>query len=76
MSSLKRALRFWAIHREFRRVLAELDSYSDRELADLDLVRDDIAGVALEEAERRIATPEPDRTAASPWPGPLSAICR
>ena len=57
MDLLKHALRVWALHREFRAVLAELDSYSDRELADLGVGRADVARLAYEEAERRVATP-------------------
>ena len=57
MDLLKDALRVWALHREFRAVLAELNSYSDRELAELGLGRGDVARVAYEEAERRTMTP-------------------
>ena len=57
MDLLKNTLRLWAMHREFRAVLAELDSYSDRELADLGVGRGDVARLAYEEAERRVATP-------------------
>jgi uncharacterized protein YjiS (DUF1127 family) len=57
MELLKDTYRVWAMHREFRAVLAELDRYSDRELGDLGLSRSDVARVAYEEAERRIMTP-------------------
>ena len=57
MDLLKNTLRVWAMHREFRAVLAELNSYSDRELADLGVGRADVARLAYEEAERRVATP-------------------
>ena len=57
MNLLKNILSVWAMHREFRAVLAELDSYSDRELADLGVGRADVARLAYEEAERRVMTP-------------------
>ena len=70
MDLLKNALRVWALHREFRAVLAELDSYSDRELADLGVGRADVARLAYEEAERRVATPlAPSRAEAPAWAG-------
>jgi uncharacterized protein YjiS (DUF1127 family) len=69
MDLLKNALRVWAMHREFRAVLAELNSYSDRELAELGVGRGDVARVAYEEAERRVATPPP-QAAPKPPPGP------
>ena len=64
MDLLEDALRVWAQHREFRAVLAELDSYSDRELADLGVGRADVARLAYEEAERRVATPAASRAEA------------
>jgi uncharacterized protein YjiS (DUF1127 family) len=70
MDLLKHALRVWALHREFRAVLAELNGYSDRELADLGLGRGDVARIAYEEAERRVATPRaPSRAEAPAWAG-------
>ena len=57
VSLLNETLRAWAMHREFRAVLAELQHYSDRELTELGIGRGDIARVAYEEAERRIVTP-------------------
>ena len=57
MDLLHETLRLWAMRREFRAVLTELQGYSDRELVELGLRRADIARVAWEEAERRIATP-------------------
>ncbi len=57
MNLLKETYRIWAMHREFRCVLTELGSYSDRELAELGLGRGDLARTAYEEAERRIGTP-------------------
>lgn len=57
MSPFKNALAAWARRRELRAVLAELATYSDRELAELGLARSDIVRVAREEAERRIAPP-------------------
>jgi uncharacterized protein YjiS (DUF1127 family) len=70
MDLLKHALRVWALHREFRAVLAELNGYSDRELADLGVGRGDLARLAYEEAERRVATPlAPSRAEAPAWAG-------
>ena len=59
MDLLKETYRVWAMHREFRTVLAELNGYTDRELTELGLGRADIARVAYEEAERRIGAPSP-----------------
>jgi uncharacterized protein YjiS (DUF1127 family) len=64
MELLKDALRVRAMHREFRAVLAELDSYSDRELADLGVGRADVARLAYEEAERRTTAPAASRAEA------------
>ena len=64
MDLLKATLRVWAMHCEFRAVLAELDSYSDRELADLGVSRGDVARLAYEEAERRTTTPAASRAEA------------
>ena len=58
---LKNILSAWALHREFRAVLAELDGYSDRELSELGLARGDVARVAYEEAERRAGALVPSR---------------
>jgi uncharacterized protein YjiS (DUF1127 family) len=60
MDLLKQSLLVWAQHREFRAVYAELNGYSDRQLAELGLSRSDVARVAYEEAERRIVTPSPE----------------
>jgi uncharacterized protein YjiS (DUF1127 family) len=78
MDLLKETHRIWAMHREFRRVLAELNGYTDRELTELGLGRGDIARVAYEEAERRIATPASDRPAEAPdeWRGPAPAAAK
>ena len=71
MNLLKTTLRVWAMHREFRAVLAELNGHSDRELAGLGLARGDIARVAYEEAERRIVTPAASDSAPAPvWQDP------
>jgi hypothetical protein len=61
MDLLKNTLRVWAMQREFRAVLADLNSCSDRELKELGLARGDLARVAWEEAERRILGPAPSR---------------
>ena len=72
MDLLHETLRLWAMRREFRAVIAELKGYTDRDLVELGLQRADIARVAWEEAERRIATPA--ATSRNPEPGdPLIA---
>lgn len=63
MNLLTHGLRLWAQHREFRRVLAELDAYSDRELRDMGLTGSDLTRVAYDETERRIVAPAPARPA-------------
>ena len=65
MELLNEIYRTWALRREFRTVLAELGTYSDRELAELGLGRGDVARVAYEEAERRIGAPRPRRAQAA-----------
>ena len=57
MNLIHDTLQIWAMHREFRSVLAELGNRSDGELAELGLDRGDLARVAYQEAERRILTP-------------------
>ena len=57
MNILNNTLRVWAMNREFRAVIAELNAYTDRQLDDLGISRADIPRVAYEEAERRVATP-------------------
>ena len=75
MNLLKNILSVWAMQREFRAVLAELDSYSDRELADLGVGRADVARLAYEEAERRVMTPPaPSRGEARPLAGRNPAL--
>ena len=76
MDLLKETYRVWAMHREFRTVLAELNSYSDRELTELGLGRGDVVRVAYEEAERRIGTPAAAADARSKWQGPVPAALR
>ena len=58
----------WAQYRAFRAALAELETYSERELDELGVTRADVPRVAYEEAERRVAAlvagpgaPEPRR---------------
>jgi uncharacterized protein YjiS (DUF1127 family) len=69
MSLLDNALSAWAYRRELRAVVAELESYSARELQELGLTRADIPRVAALEAERRIAKPIPGSDARR-WAGP------
>ena len=76
MELLKATYRVWAMHREFRAVLAELNGYSDRELADLGVSCADVTRLAYEEAERRIMTPPATRRAEGPataWRNPALA---
>jgi uncharacterized protein YjiS (DUF1127 family) len=44
----------WTQYRAFQAALAELGSYSERELGELGITRADIPGLAYAEAERRI----------------------
>ncbi len=61
--------------REFRRVLAELESYTDRELlSDLRLDRADFARVAREAAERRVALLRAERRAGGRGPRGYAAL--
>jgi uncharacterized protein YjiS (DUF1127 family) len=75
MDLLNETLRAWAMKREFRSVLNELKSYSDRELTELGLSRGDVARVAYQEAERRIVTPAKGRASPDPidWPATATA---
>lgn len=45
----------WTQYLQFRSALAELESYSSRELDELGIRRGDLIRLAYEEAERRIA---------------------
>ncbi len=52
----------WLQYREFNRVLAELESYTDRELiGDLRIDRADIVRVAHEAAEQHVAEHQAER---------------
>lgn len=52
----------WLQYREFNRVLAELESYSDRELAsDLRIDRADLVHIAYEAAEQHVAKYQAER---------------
>src|SRR3954462_12602862 len=66
MNLFKNTLRVWAMHREFRAVLAELTSYSDRALNERGLARGDGARAAYEEAERHIMPRRPTSRAETP----------
>ena len=79
MDLLNETYRVWAMHREFRTVLAELNGYTDRDLTELGLGRADIVRVAYEEAERRIGVPSPARARRGggwDWHGPIPAITK
>jgi hypothetical protein len=54
----------WLQYHEFNRVLAELESYTDREvISDLRIDRADFARIAYEEAENRVARYRAERPA-------------
>ena len=56
MMNLLRNIRIvFAQYREYQTVLAELGSYTDRELAEIGLARGDAPRLAYVEAERRVA---------------------
>ena len=56
MMNLLRNIRIvFAQYREYQTVLAELGSYTDRELAEIGLARGDVPRLAYLEAERRVA---------------------
>ena len=56
MLNLLRNIRIvFAQYREYRTALAELGSYTDRELAEIGLARGDVPRLAYAEAERRVA---------------------
>lgn len=54
MPSLRTILRRWSYHHQLAAAFAELDGYTDRLLSDMGILRDDIAGIAHMEAERRL----------------------
>ena len=56
----------WAQYRAFQAALAELKSYSERELSDLGITRADIPRIAYAEAERRVESLAPSRPALEP----------
>ena len=78
MDLLKETMRVWAMHREFRAVLAELKNYSDHKLSELGLTRGEIVRAAYEEAERRIAMPAASHAEAPApaWQSPVLALGR
>jgi uncharacterized protein YjiS (DUF1127 family) len=51
----------WAQYRAFQASLAELKSYSERELGELGITRADIPRIAYAEAERRVEALAPSR---------------
>lgn len=67
----QRAALAWMWHREFHKVRAELESYSERELtADLQLNRSGIPGIAADAADERVAAfvqARPDYRSAWGW---------
>jgi uncharacterized protein YjiS (DUF1127 family) len=72
MMNLLRNIRIvFAQYREYQTVLAELGSYTDRELAEIGLARGDVPRLAYVEAERRVSTGRRGRGA-----GRRTACCR
>jgi len=65
-------LRFWKRYSQFHAVQRELSGFSDRELADLGIMRADIPRVALEDALLRSEPPAGNELSAPPagWPAP------
>jgi uncharacterized protein YjiS (DUF1127 family) len=53
----------WTQYRAFQAALAELKSYSQRELGELGITRADIPRIAYAEAERRVGALAPSRPA-------------
>jgi uncharacterized protein YjiS (DUF1127 family) len=67
----------WLQYREFRRVLAELESYSDRELAsDLRIDRADFVRIAYEAAEQHVARYQAERARTASRPRGYAALFR
>ena len=56
----------WTQYRAFQAALAELKSYSERELSELGITRADIPRLAYAEAERRVEALAPSRRHAQP----------
>ena len=56
----------WIQHRAFQAALAELKSYSPRELGELGVTRADIPRLAYAEAERRVEALAPSRPVLGP----------
>ena len=64
MPPLRILLRRWVYQHQLAAAFAELDGYTDRLLNDMGILREDIAGIAHTEAERRLVAaarhnPEP-----------------
>ena len=53
----------WTQYRAFQAALAELKSYSERELGELGITRADIPRIAYAEAERRVEALAPSSSA-------------
>ena len=56
----------WSQYRAFQAALAELESYSSRELGELGITRADIPRIAYAEAERRVEALAASRPALEP----------
>ena len=56
----------WSQYRAFQAALAELESYSARELGELGITRADIPRIAYAEAERRVEALAASRPALEP----------
>ena len=59
MELLRKITLVFRRHHHYQAALAELETYSDRQLSELGLRRGDIAGLAYEMAEQRVALHEP-----------------
>ena len=76
MNLLDNILLAWAQHRAFRAAYAKLGRLSDRDLRDRGLARGDLARLAYEQAERRVAPPAPNRARhpVPAWHEPAPAV--
>ena len=66
MDLLRTIMLAWTQYRAFQAALAELSSYSERELGELGVTRADIPRIAYAEAERRVEALAPPRPALKP----------
>ncbi len=77
MMNLLRNIRIvFAQYREYQNVLAELGSYTDRELAEIGLARGDVPLLAYAEAERRVGDLAPRGARTAPAAGNLASAAK